>query len=156
VGRPHDAGQPPAVFGEASQPSKFGRLRHRSAPSLKRIFDLWLACYTQQEIADAVGIPQQTVASSFTEFGDIAKLGKTQQADANHATDFDLPIYIFDLWLACHSTDEIADLCGCGKADVSGVCSKSAELPNLNKLDQANANHATAHHGRWLSIVGLS
>ena len=31
--RPQDVGQPQAVRGEASQPSKFGRLRHRSAPS---------------------------------------------------------------------------------------------------------------------------
>ena len=27
----------------------------------KRIFDLWLACYTQQEIANAVGITKQAV-----------------------------------------------------------------------------------------------
>ena len=45
--------------------------------------------------------------------------------------------------MACYSTDEIADLTGTSKADVSGVCSKTADLPNLNKLDQASAEHAT-------------
>lgn len=50
---------------------------------------------------------------------------------------------IFDLWLACYSTDEIASMTGASKADVSGVCSEMAELPNLNKLELANAEHAT-------------
>jgi len=50
---------------------------------------------------------------------------------------------VFDLWLAGYSTDEIADLTGASKADVSGVCSKMAELPNLNKLQQSAADHAT-------------
>jgi len=62
----------------------------------KRIFDLWLACHTQEEIAEAEDVPQQTVAdriSSFTENGNIAKFGKTTQAAADHLTDFDPPIY---------------------------------------------------------------
>jgi hypothetical protein len=50
---------------------------------------------------------------------------------------------IFDLWLACHSTDEIAEAIGCGKADVSKVCSEAADMPNLNKPDRAAADHAT-------------
>lgn len=50
---------------------------------------------------------------------------------------------IFDLWLAGYSTDEIASATGASKADVSGVCSQMAELPNLNKLQQSAADHAT-------------
>ena len=50
---------------------------------------------------------------------------------------------IFDLWLACYPTDEIAEVTGASKADVSGVCSKMAGLPNLNKVDQSAAEHAT-------------
>ena len=46
---------------------------------------------------------------------------------------------IFELWMACYSTDEIAELCGVDKAEVSRLCSKTADLPNLNKLDQAQA-----------------
>lgn len=50
---------------------------------------------------------------------------------------------IFEMWMACYTTDEIADATGSSKADVSGVCSKMASLPNLNKLGQAAAEHAT-------------
>jgi hypothetical protein len=50
---------------------------------------------------------------------------------------------IFDMWLACYPTDEIAEATGASKADVSGVCSKMAGLPNLNKVDQSAAEHAT-------------
>lgn len=59
----------------------------------RRIFDRWLACWTQEEIAEAEGISQQAVALSFTNFGNLAVLGKTQQAAAEHATDFEAPIY---------------------------------------------------------------
>jgi hypothetical protein len=45
--------------------------------------------------------------------------------------------------LACYPTDEIAEATGASKADVSGVCSKMAGLPNLNKVDQSAAEHAT-------------
>lgn len=50
---------------------------------------------------------------------------------------------IFEMWLACYSTDEISEATGASKADVSGVCSKMADLPNLNKPDQSSAEHAT-------------
>jgi transposase len=50
---------------------------------------------------------------------------------------------IFDLWLAGYSTDEIALTTGASKADVSGVCSQMADLPNLNKPQQSAADHAT-------------
>lgn len=62
----------------------------------KRIFDMWLACYTQQEIADAVGIPRKTVDDTFGEFGDVSKLAKSDQSAAEHATDFTPPIY--NIW----------------------------------------------------------
>jgi hypothetical protein len=50
---------------------------------------------------------------------------------------------IFDLWLACHSRDEIADLTGASAGDVSSVTSEMANLPNLTKLQQSAAEHAT-------------
>ena len=61
----------------------------------KRIFDLWLACYTQQEIANAVGIGQAEVAKSIPN-GELAELNKTDQSSAEHATDFTPPIY--NIW----------------------------------------------------------
>lgn len=54
----------------------------------QRIFDLWLAGWTQQEIADAVGVKQNTLNETFIEFGDIANFDKSQQSAADHATDF--------------------------------------------------------------------
>ncbi len=59
----------------------------------KRIFDLWLACWTQQEIADAVGMDRDSINKSFGDFGKVADLPKTDQANAEHAVDFDIPIY---------------------------------------------------------------
>jgi len=56
----------------------------------KRIFDMWLACYTQQEIADAVGCPQRTVADALA---DSADLPKSLKPAADHATGFTPPIY---------------------------------------------------------------
>ncbi len=40
---------------------------------------------------------------------------------------------IVELWMACHSTDEIAKEVDVGKADVSKVCSELEELPISNK-----------------------
>lgn len=75
----------------------------------KQIFDLWLACHTQDEIAVAMGWPQRTVSAetaSFSTNGKVAdyaktdeneepafKLTKQQLASAEHATDFEPPIY---------------------------------------------------------------
>jgi hypothetical protein len=54
----------------------------------KRIFEMWLACHTQQEIAAAVAWERQTIAGwikGFTDFGNVSESGK---AAASHA-DFD-------------------------------------------------------------------
>lgn len=50
---------------------------------------------------------------------------------------------IFDLWMQCYSTDEIAEKENVAKSEVSTTCSKMADLPNLNKSDQSAAEHAT-------------
>lgn len=62
----------------------------------KKIFDMWMACYTQQEIADIVGISQQTVADSIKDFTDFGKVSDSGKATANHVTDFEPPIY--NIW----------------------------------------------------------
>lgn len=59
----------------------------------KRIFDMWLACHTQQEIADAVGVDRKDVERSLGQFGNIAEMSKSDQSAAEHATDFQAPIY---------------------------------------------------------------
>jgi hypothetical protein len=60
----------------------------------RRIFDLWLACWTQQEIADELGLDATDKAVRVS--GNVADLPKNQKAAADHATDFDPPIY--NIW----------------------------------------------------------
>ena len=62
----------------------------------KRIFDLWLACWTQQEIADEVGISRKEVERSLGQNGELAELSKPDQSAATHATDFKTPLY--NIW----------------------------------------------------------
>jgi ParB-like nuclease domain/DNA methylase len=60
----------------------------------RRIFDLWLACRTQEEIAEAVGCSQGEVSKSIPN-GNFAEWNKTdaQAAVAAHAVDFEIPLY---------------------------------------------------------------
>lgn len=59
----------------------------------RKIYDMWLACHSQDEIAAAVETPQQTVADLVKTFTDSGKLSESGKAAANHATDFEPPIY---------------------------------------------------------------
>jgi len=62
----------------------------------RRIFDMWLACHTQQEIAEAVGVERSTLANDVVQFGKLANLDKSAQSLATHATDFEPPLY--NIW----------------------------------------------------------
>jgi|GEM_PF-5358042 len=53
-------------------------------------FDLWLACHTQEEIAEACECSQQTIADILPK---MAELPKSVKPAAEHLTDFDVPIY---------------------------------------------------------------
>jgi len=55
----------------------------------KRIFDLWLACHTQDEIAEAVGCSRDEVRGQTDGFGEIGNLAENPKAAAAHLTDFD-------------------------------------------------------------------
>lgn len=57
----------------------------------KRILAMWLACYTQAEIAAAEGVDQTTVGDVVS--GKTADLPQSLKAAAEHATDFEPPIY---------------------------------------------------------------
>jgi len=50
----------------------------------KRIFDLWLACYTQGEIAEKEGINHQAVDLVLQEMAELPKIAKPF---AEHLTD---------------------------------------------------------------------
>nr|WP_275895714.1 DNA methyltransferase [Acidibrevibacterium fodinaquatile] len=54
------------------------------------MFDMWLACYTQEEIAEAEGAAVGTVNSVCSEMADLPESDKPA---ASHLTDFDPPLY---------------------------------------------------------------
>ena len=56
----------------------------------RRISDMWLACHTQEEIAEAENIPRSTVETILTE---SANLPESSKPAADHLTDFAPPIY---------------------------------------------------------------
>lgn len=62
----------------------------------KRIFDLWLACYTQEEIAEREGISREAVSDTTANFGNLGNLAENTKVLASHAVDFDPPIY--NIW----------------------------------------------------------
>jgi len=63
----------------------------------KRIFDLWLACWTQEEIAADVAVSRESVSDSFGKVGKVADLTKSDRVVAEHADEhFDPPIY--NIW----------------------------------------------------------
>lgn len=59
----------------------------------RRIRSNWLACWTLEEIADAEGINKDTASEICRKIPDLEKPDK---ASAEHATDFDPPIY--NIW----------------------------------------------------------
>ncbi|MFH1635803.1 MAG: DNA methyltransferase [Chloroflexota bacterium] len=56
----------------------------------RRIFDLWLACYTQEEIAKETDVSKMEVSRICNEMADLPESYKPA---ASHLTDFDPPIY---------------------------------------------------------------
>ena len=76
------------IVAECSQDSKDVRN--------KRIFELWMACYENTEIASVCGCDEKTVRTVIGESAELPKLRKDEQASAEHATDFEVPIY--NIW----------------------------------------------------------
>ena len=65
----------------------------------KRIFDLWLSCHTQEEIKREVECDQKTVSNEIDDLrknSEFGKIPKSALAAADHATDFDPPLY--NIW----------------------------------------------------------
>jgi hypothetical protein len=56
----------------------------------RRIFDLWMGCWTQEEIASREGVTKETVSEVCQKMADLPK---PDRSAADHATDFDPPIY---------------------------------------------------------------
>ena len=69
-----------------------------------RIFDMWLACHTQEEIAADVETPRKTVADVTDSFGEIGNLSESAKTLANHADpDFKPPLY--NVWRQQEKTE---------------------------------------------------
>ena len=62
----------------------------------RKIFDMWLACHTQEEIAEACDCPRKTVDDQIATFGETVLGNQSAKSHAEHATDFDPPIY--NIW----------------------------------------------------------
>lgn len=69
----------------------------------RRIFELWLACWTDEEIGKSVGLTSQAVGQVLKESVDVRLLSKVEQATAEHATDFTPPIY--NIWKQQEQTE---------------------------------------------------
>jgi hypothetical protein len=72
----------------------------------QRIFDLWLACYTQEEIAEAVGLTQAKVSQTLDTFISFGNLAKTYKLAASHLVDFEPPLY--NIWSQVKKTPGVA------------------------------------------------
>lgn len=59
----------------------------------RRIVELWMACHTLDEIAADVGVTKETVSTICQKTEDLPKSDKPA---ADHAVDFDIPIY--NIW----------------------------------------------------------
>jgi len=58
----------------------------------RKIFEMWMACYTQEEIASTIGCTRDEVRGVSESFGEIGKLAENPKAQASHATDFETPL----------------------------------------------------------------
>jgi hypothetical protein len=59
----------------------------------RRIFELWMACHTQEEIGKELGCDQKTVANHVSGISaDLPEFLKSTPA-ADHLTDFTPPVY---------------------------------------------------------------
>jgi hypothetical protein len=68
-------------------------LTHKAAASQPGIFDLWLACHTQEEIAEREDCDQSVVSDVIRGSMEIGSLAESHKAVATHLTDFDIPLY---------------------------------------------------------------
>lgn len=98
----------------------------------KKIFEMWLACHTQEKIADAVGLEQRSVGQVLEK---SAELPESLKPAASHAVDF-------KMWLACHTQQEIAEAVSASQQTVVNVLKGFTNFGNLAESGKAAASHA--------------
>jgi hypothetical protein len=62
----------------------------------KRIFEMWLACYTHEEIAQTEEVDRSIITRRCDEIVQNGDIAKSHKSNAEHLADFDPPIY--NIW----------------------------------------------------------
>ena len=102
----------------------------------RRIFEMWMACATLEEIGKREDLTGQAVGLLLKEMADLPKLSKSDKAAAEHAVDFDPPIY--NIWKQQEKT--------AGSSHFGSFRKSASE--NENPKDQFEAEHAI-DFDRW-------
>ncbi len=72
----------------------------------RRIFDMWLACHTGEEIGDLLGIHKDTVSAYTEECRNLENLPKSDKLDATHSDrDWKPPLYT--VWTFGKKSNEV-------------------------------------------------
>lgn len=90
--------KPSTISGYLSRTIKEIKERRR-----KQAFEMWLACYTQEEIADKVGVTQQTIANwsdDFTKSSDSEVLVNFRESS------FKIPLY--NIWKVQNKSNQVS------------------------------------------------
>jgi DNA-binding XRE family transcriptional regulator len=82
-----------------------------------------MACHTQEEIAEKVGLTQQQVQTISDGFTDSVLENQNCKTAANHATDFTIPIY--NVW----------------KQQMTNICTIQTRPLFINRIDQNIGNN---------------
>lgn len=73
----------------------------------QRIVDMWLACYTQEEIADAVGVARQTITDQVKVLPDLESFPNPAKLMARFEdADFTSPLY--NVWTFAKKTNAVS------------------------------------------------
>ena len=116
-------------------------------------WDLWLSCWTQEEIAAALFMPRQTVTDMVKDFVEIGKLSDLDKVAATFG-DFKAPLY--NVWKRQVKTNEVSEL-----SRPSGSRTRATKASNLlqrcNKLVGWRFRRgARAAVGRGVSVRGAA
>ncbi|MCL5998303.1 MAG: hypothetical protein M1546_19955 [Chloroflexi bacterium] len=75
------------------------------------LYNVWLACYTDEEIAAKLDCPLQTIATKTGTISEIIQKNNFRNSrDFPNDADFTPPLY--NVWLACYTDEEIAKVVG--------------------------------------------
>lgn len=69
-------------------------MRDEREKTNQTIFDMFMACHSQEEIAEVVSLSQKTIDNKIEEISNFGNLAKNTKTLANHEdSDFQIPLY---------------------------------------------------------------